>query len=113
MTLLKMPILQRRLRQAAKSRQILESQGVVHQPRGQPVEVDPGLDLDPEAAPQVEAVVGRRLQPGERRPHRGRRPSQRLVLVLGLVPPRTCRCDGHLVLVVDLLAEVVQLVQEV
>ena len=83
------------------------------EPRDQLAEVDPGLDLELVLAPQVRVVVERRPHPGERWLHRGQRLSPRLVLVLGLVPPRTCRCDGHLVLVIDLLAEVVQLVQEV
>ena len=112
MTKLKTMFQQRRLRQVAKSRWTLESQVVLDWPRDQLAVVDPGLGLEP-GAPQVKALVDRRLQPEERRPHRGRHPSQRLALVLGLAPPRTCRCDGHLVLVVDLLAEVVQLVQEV
>ena len=81
------------------------------EPRDQLAEVDPGLGLELVLSPQVRAVVERRLRPEERWSHRGQRLS--LVLVLGLVPPRTCKCDGHLVLVVDLLAEVVQLVQEV
>ena len=78
-------------------------------PRGQPAEVDPGLDLGPEAAPQVEVVVDRRLQPEEHQRHRRRRSPQRLVLVLDLVPLVASRCGVRQVMVADILVEVVQL----
>ena len=77
------------------------------EPRDQLAEVDPGLDLELVLSPQVRAVVERRLRPEERWSHRGQRLS--LVLVLGLVPPRTCRYDVHQVQVVDQQVVVVHL----
>ena len=77
------------------------------EPRDQLAEVDPGLDLELVRAPQVRAVVERRLHPEERWSHRGQRLS--LVLVLGLVPPRTCRYDVHQAQVVDQQVVVVHL----
>ena len=77
------------------------------EPRDQLAEVDPGLDLDLVLSPQVRAVVERRLHPEERWSHRGQRLS--LVLVLGLVPPRTCRYDVHQAQVVDQQVVVVHL----
>ena len=78
-------------------------------PRDQLAAVDPGLDLELVLAPQVRVVVERRLHPEERWLHRGQRLSPRLVLVLGLVPPRTCRYDVHQVQVVDQQVVVVHL----
>ena len=77
------------------------------EPRDLLAEVDPGLDLELVLSPQVHAVVELRLRPEERWSHRGQRLS--LVLVLGLVPPRTCRYDVHQVQVVDQQVVVVHL----
>ena len=77
------------------------------EPRDQLAEVDPGLDLELVLAPQVRVVVERRLHPEGRWSHRGQRLS--LVLVLGLVPPRTCKYDVHQAQVVDQQVVVVHL----